>query len=106
MSIKKQTVMQDLREDLVASINSAKEALSEIENQVVRSACQEVGRITLKQIIKRIDDELLEKEKQQIIDAITIGFDEGRSYMHNGTTKFETGLQYYNETYGGQNNEQ
>ena len=41
----------------------------------------------------------LEMEKQQIIDAITIGFDEGRSYMHNGTTKFETGLQYYNETF-------
>jgi hypothetical protein len=40
-----------------------------------------------------------EMEKQQIIDAITIGFDEGCSYMHNGTTKFETGLQYYNETY-------
>jgi hypothetical protein len=37
--------------------------------------------------------------KQEIIDAITIGFDEGRSYIHNGTTKFETGLQYYKETY-------
>ena len=61
--------MQDLREDLVASIDSAKEALSGIENQVVRSACQEVARLTLKQIINRIDDELLEKEKQQIIDA-------------------------------------
>jgi hypothetical protein len=47
-----------------------------------------------------------EMEKQQIIDAITIGFDEGRSYMHNGTTKFETGFQYYTETYGGQSNEQ
>jgi hypothetical protein len=69
MSNKKETVMQDLREDLVASIDSAKEALSGIENQVVRSACQEVARLTLKQIINRIDDELLEKEKQQIIDA-------------------------------------
>ena len=41
-----------------------------------------------------------EMHKQEIIDAITIGFEEGRLYMHNGTTKYETGLEYYKETYG------
>jgi len=93
MSNKKQTVMQDLREDLLASINSAKEALSEIENQVVRSACQEVARLTLKQIIKRIDDELLEKEKQQIIEAHAVGRIKECSGINTD------GEQYYNETY-------
>ena len=49
--------------------------------------------------IEKIVEEAKEMEKQQIIDAITIGFDEGRLYMHNGTTKFETGIEYYNETF-------
>jgi hypothetical protein len=93
MSDKKETAMQDLREDLVASIDSAKEALSEIEDQVVRRACQEVGRITLKQIIKRIDDELLEKEKQQIIEAHAVGRIKECSGINTD------GEQYYNETY-------
>jgi hypothetical protein len=44
-------------------------------------------------------DKAKEMEKQQIIDAITIGFHEGSSYMDNGTTKFETALEYYNETF-------
>jgi hypothetical protein len=64
-----------------------------------------VGRAIITTFLKEFE-QAKEMEKQQIIDAITIGFDEGRSYMHNGTTKFETGLQFYNEIYGGQNNEQ
>lgn len=61
----KQTAMQDLREDLILTQTSAKESLLEIENQEIRKACQEVVRLTLNNIIKRIDDELLEMEKQQ-----------------------------------------
>jgi len=61
----KQTVMQDLREDLILTQTSAKDALIEIENQEIRKACQEVVRLTLSSIIKRIDEELLEMEKQQ-----------------------------------------
>lgn len=64
----KQTAMQNLREDLVLSQVTAKEALIEIKNQEIRKACQEALRITLKTIIKRIDDELLEMEKQQTIE--------------------------------------
>ena len=95
--------MQDLREDLVASIDSAKEALSGIENQVVRSACQEVARLTLKQIINRIDDELLEKEKQQIIDAWENGYDHG-ACVNEDEDKYH-GIQYYNEQFNNKNNE-
>jgi hypothetical protein len=57
--------------------------------------CDDEYKSTILSIIQQAN----EMFEQQIIDAITIGFDEGCSYMHNGTTKFETGLQYYNETY-------
>ena len=67
----KQTAMQDLREDLQLTVETAKDALLEIENQEIREACQEVVRLTLKNIIKRIDEELLEIEEQQIIDALS-----------------------------------
>jgi len=59
--------MQDLKEDLQETINTAKDALLEIENEGIRAACQEVVRLTLKNIIKRIDEELLEAEKKQLI---------------------------------------
>jgi hypothetical protein len=72
----KQTAMQDLREDLQLTVETAKDSLSEIENQEIREACQEVVRLTLKNIIKRIDEELLEVERQQIIDT----FNQGERY--------------------------
>jgi hypothetical protein len=67
------TSMQELREDLQLTIETAKDALLEIENEDTRVACQEVVRLTLKNIIKRIDDELLEMEKQQQ-NEFAIGF--------------------------------
>jgi hypothetical protein len=84
----KQSAMQDLREDLMLTVDSTKEALLEIENVAIRTACQEVVRLTLKNIIKRIDDELLEMEKEQIINAYKEGV--------NGTKLAE---QYYNEKF-------
>lgn len=62
------TAMQELREDLQLTIDTAKDALLEIENEGIRLACQEVVRLTLKNIIKRIDNELLEMEKNQLED--------------------------------------
>ncbi len=88
---KKQTAMQNLKYDLLASLESSSQALEEIEDGIVRQACQMVVKNTLDAIIKRVDGELLEMEKEQIIDAkndklypIIVG-----------------GRQYYNETYGG-----
>jgi hypothetical protein len=63
------TAMQELREDLQLTIDTANNALLDIEDKAIRLACQEVVRLTLKNIIKRIDEELLVMEKQQIIDA-------------------------------------
>ena len=67
LEIMRKTAMQDLKEDLQETINTAKDALLEIENEGIRAACQEVVRLTLKNIIKRIDEELLEAEKKQLI---------------------------------------
>lgn len=86
----KQTAMQDLREDLVLTEVSAKESLLEIENQEIREACQKVVSLTLKNIIKRIDEELLEIEKQQII----VAYDKGNRYMFE-----QSGEKYYNEQF-------
>lgn len=58
--------MQDLKEDLSKSIIEVKEAFNEIKNELIRDTCKEAVRITLVEIIKRIDEELIELEKQQI----------------------------------------
>ncbi len=84
--------MQDLREDLILTQTSAKDALIEIENQEIRKACQEIVRLTLSNIIKRIDEELLEMEKQQINSS----YEDGYSDSDN---TFELNKQYYNETF-------
>jgi hypothetical protein len=90
------TAMQDLKEDLQETINTSKDALLEIENEKIRSACQEVVRLTLKDIIKRIDNELLQMEKQQMKDAVL-----AQATKHEGLRKifdkqFE---QYYKEKF-------
>jgi hypothetical protein len=90
---KKQTAMQDLRDDLVDSVESSLKALEEIEDGIVRQACQMVVKNTLDAIIKRVDGELLEMEKEQIEDAHEIG------YINGGNHKSVNGEQYYNETY-------
>ena len=94
----RQTAMQDLREDLQLTVETAKDALLEIENQEIREACQEVVRLTLNNIINRIDEELLEMEKQQIIDACNQEECLGSSGygIHEDITK---GEEYYNVTF-------
>lgn len=101
MSNKKQTAMQDLRQDLIHAIDTAKDALEEIENETIRSACQEVARLTLKNIIQRIDEELLELEKQQIIEARVNGVCEGIDIGGNPITEdiSKNHEIYYNETF-------
>ena len=92
----KQTAMQNLKGDLILTIDSAKEVLLEIENVAIRKACQEVVRLTLKKIIERIDDELLEIEKQQIEDAYRSGVYDGGENVSQYNMNAE---QYYNETF-------
>lgn len=87
-----QTAMQDLRDDLLESIfkvNNRLDFLDNITDENVRNVCKVMVDTTLKGIVKRIDDELLEMEKKQIIDA----------YWEGGEN-IQQAEQYYNETYG------
>ena len=47
-------------------------------------------------MIRDIIQKALAMEKEQIIDAYEIGFDEGLQII----TKYDTAQDYYNETYG------
>jgi uncharacterized Zn finger protein len=89
----KQTAMQDLKEDLEQSLVKINESFDEINNKLIRDVVKEAIRITFVEIVKRIDEELLEIEKQQIIDfADKYGFDVcGYDY--------DRAEQYYNETF-------
>ena len=67
------TAMQELRDDLVLTLETGNEALNEINDPFIREACQKLVELTLNEIIKRIDNELLEMEKEQKIDfALTV----------------------------------
>ncbi len=59
------TAMQELRDDLVETLKTGNEALNEIKDKSIRESCQKVVQLTLESIIKRIDEELLEMEKEQ-----------------------------------------
>jgi hypothetical protein len=87
----KQTAMQDLRQDLLDTIVTGSDALNEIEDEQIRNGAKTLFQTTINTIISRIDEELLEMEKQHIIDA----YDDGNP---NGFID-KDGEQYYNETF-------
>jgi hypothetical protein len=66
---------------------------SEIENQEIRKVCIGVVEITLNAIIKRIDTELLEMEKEQIMDTWNNAINAVEK------DKWESFEQYYKETF-------
>ena len=87
------TAMQELRDDLVKSLETGNEALNVIKDKKLRESCQKVVQLTLESIIKRIDEELLEMEKQQIIESWQDGL---YGPLRKGEDSAE---QYYNETF-------
>ena len=62
------TAMQELKSDLVAAIDTGNKSLEEIKDLRTREACQAVVKITIDNILNRIDTELLEMEKEQMIE--------------------------------------
>jgi hypothetical protein len=93
MSNKKQTAMQDLRQDLLDTIVTGSDALNEIEDEQLRNGAINLFETTINTIISRIDEELLEMEKHNIIDA----YISGRDNVINRNNILP--LQYYNENY-------
>jgi hypothetical protein len=91
------TAMQDLREDLIKTIEVGKEALNDIKDVNIKSACKTTLETTIKDIIRRIDNELLLMEQEQIRNAYTNKCD-----FYSCEDKKENcvcGLKYYERTY-------
>jgi len=89
----KQTAMQELKSDLLLAIHTCHESLKEIKDLRTREACQSVVKITIDNILNRIDNELLEMEKEQMCKfAIKC---KNRHSIY-GDFKVE---EYYNETF-------
>lgn len=88
-----ETAMLNLKEDLILTKSRTKDSFSEIENQEIKDACIKVVEMTLNSIITRIDTELLEMEKEQIIKSVD---DAQRTNFY---VKYYDAEQYYNETY-------
>ncbi len=65
--------MQELRDDLVETLKTGNEALNEIKDKSIRESCQKVVQLTLESIIKRIDEELLEMENDQMVQSYANG---------------------------------
>jgi len=84
------TAMQEIKSDLLTTIDTSNEALESIKDLRIKEACQKVVTLTLHHILKRIDAELLEKEKRQIVKAFDNGFEE---------MPYKNGEHFYNETY-------
>jgi hypothetical protein len=84
--------MQDLRQDLLDTIVTGSNALNVIEDEQIRNGAKNLFETTINTIISRIDEELLEMEKRQIIYA----YEDGNYDCGMGRSESE---QYYNEVY-------
>jgi len=91
------TAMQELKSDLLTTIDTYNEALEEIKDLQTRKACQAVVNLTIDNILNRIDTELLEMEKEHIIDSFEIGYENG-ACVNEGESIYH-GHNYYNETF-------
>ena len=88
--------MQDLRQDLLDTIVTGSDALNEIEDEQIRNGAKNLFETTINTIISRIDEELLEMEKQQIIDARVTSPLLDTCNKNDYVIEAE---QYYNETF-------
>ena len=87
---KQKTAMLDLKEDLIETIKTSNEVLENIENEEIKAACQNAVSITLNTIIKRIDDEMFEMERNQM----------RKIYNQGGTLASEIGSEeFFNQDY-------
>jgi hypothetical protein len=69
--------------------------------QLIKQDYEANGRLRLAFVLQTLN-KAKEKEKQEIIDAVTFGQNNHTVMI---SADLETAVQYYNETYGGQNNE-
>lgn len=89
------TAMQDLKEDLQETKITVVEMLKGLNDKQIMETVNEYVQATLDSVIERLDIELLEKEKQQIIEA----HEKGLSSMNFQTADFKSGNKYYNQKF-------
>jgi hypothetical protein len=78
------TAMQDLRQDLLDTIITGSNALNEIEDEQIKLAAKNLFETTINTIISRIDEELLEMEKQQqgySEEDMKLAFETGKNFQ-------------------------
>ena len=88
------TAMQELINDLKNTKISAEESLNELENEYIRGIANQFSQGILDAVIEGIESEYLQKEKEQIMNAVTYG---NRMEFYDGSEM--AGSQYYNETF-------
>ena len=94
--------MQELRNDLLKAKEKSITSLNDINNEILRKTCQEAVKLTIESIIERIDDELLEMEKQQSIDFACEVYN---SHYYRDTKSFkQVSEEHYIQTYKKQQN--
>jgi len=103
----KQTAMSNLLEDLKLTKVSTKESIDLINDKFISKTINEYVQTTLDSVINRIENELLEMEKEQMIDALKINRVEviqhsepynGRAYVNNKAKDVYIQFQDNNET--------
>ena len=95
--MKQKTAMQDLKDDLIETIKTSKEALEDLQNKELAQEIHLYVEATLRMIIQRLDNELLLTEQNQIRNAHTNKCD-----FYSCEDKKENcvcGLKYYERTY-------
>ena len=89
----KQTALQDLKFDLIQSIEKSRIELDKISEPFIRDCALTVLEKSLRSVITRIDNELLQTEQEQIYDAFIAGSERGKGLIPFNCEK------YYSQTY-------
>lgn len=87
------TSMQELKEDLIDTIQEAKNSLNHIENIEIRNEIYKYVEATLKLIIQEIENDYIVKEKNQIIEArvkkpLDSEYQEAENYYYENFIKY------------------
>mgnify|MGYP003407852040 CR=1 FL=1 len=89
----RKTAMQNLKDDLVDTKITTSETFSEIQDEKLRKVIENFVQTTLDTIIERIDDELLEMERKNMLKCID------DAQKTNFWVNFESHEDYFTKTF-------
>jgi hypothetical protein len=99
--MKQKTAMQDLKDDLIETIKTSKEALEDLQNKELAQEIHLYVEATLRMIIQRLDNELLKTEKEQIEKSFNEGWLQCNidGLPEKSRKHFKTADEYFDFTY-------